>query len=150
MIRPGGLPDEDPRTKPTPNSTSTVHRPIRKQLVADLECELAEAQRKLAERDGALQQQTAIAKVLQVVNSSPGDLAPVFEAILEKALRLFGGAFGFLNTHDGARFQIAAILGVPAPFAVGCAIQPGSIIPRPRGAQLWRPRRIPRVLAPGT
>src|SRR5262249_8154230 len=75
-----------------------------------------EVARLLTEQHEALERQTATAELLQIINFSPGDPKPVFEAILEKSLSLCEASFGLMNTHDGERFLRVAQRGLPPAF----------------------------------
>src|SRR5215472_6829103 len=81
---------------------------LRKQLtVSDLIKELNEAR----------EQQTASSEVLQVINASAGDLTPVFDAMLEKAMRLCEASFGALAVPDGEFARFFALRGITGPYA---------------------------------
>jgi signal transduction histidine kinase len=81
---------------------------------ADLENKV---EQRTAELSESLEQQTATSEVLQVISSSPGELKPVFQKMLENATRVCGANFGVMNLWDGENFNIAADYNVPPAFA---------------------------------
>ena len=72
--------------------------------------------RLLNELRESLAQQTATSEVLQVISSSPGELQPVFQAMLESATRICEAKFGNLALFDGTSLRMAALCGAPPEF----------------------------------
>ena len=72
--------------------------------------------RLLNELRESLAQQTATADVLRVISSSPGELEPVFEAMLQNAVRICGARFGNLFLYQGEFFRIGATYGAPHAY----------------------------------
>src|SRR5262249_31064359 len=85
---------------------------LKKQLEARTR-ELAEAREDLAE---ALEQQTATSEVLRVISSSPGELEPIFQAMLANATRLCEANFGSLYLYEGDAFRITAMHNAPPAY----------------------------------
>ena len=94
--------------------------------------------RLLSELRESLARQTATADVLSVISSSPGDLKPVFDAMLGNAARLCEAQFGNLLLYEGEAIRIAAMYNIPAAFAERFEREPvfraGPLAPASRAA----------------
>src|SRR5262249_33049339 len=64
----------------------------------------------------SLERQTATSEVLQVISSSPGELGPVFQAMLENAVRICEAKFGSLLLYDDRGFRVVALHGAPPAY----------------------------------
>ena len=76
-----------------------------------------DVQKRTQELSEALEQQTATSEVLNVISSSPGELEPVFQAMLANAVRICEANFGMLFRFEDGVVRAAAMLGVPPAFA---------------------------------
>jgi hypothetical protein len=97
-------------------STGTKAKRMRKPP-ADLEQQLESCRRELAEAQKhlteALEQQAATSEVLRVISNSPGELKPLFEAMLTNATHICGAKFGVMWLTEGEGFRSVAMHGLP-------------------------------------
>ena len=87
--------------------------------------------RLLNELRQSLEQQTATADVLRIISSSPGELEPVFQAMLENATRICEAKFGVLNLHENGTLRMGAMHNVPSAFSEWLQNQRGGYRPIP-------------------
>ncbi len=89
---------------------------------------LNELRQRTTDLTESLEQQTATSEVLSVISSSPGELEPVFQAMLENATRICEANFGFMARYDGDAFYTMAHLGVAPAYlerVLGRPLRPG-------------------------
>src|SRR5689334_5192598 len=77
---------------------------------------LNELRQRTGDLSEALDQQTATSEVLQVISSSPGELEPVFNTLLENAVRICGAQLGNLALYDGRNMRVAAMHNPPPAY----------------------------------
>jgi two-component system NtrC family sensor kinase len=129
------------RTTPrsfTPKQIALVETFTDQAVIAIENARLFEAeQQRTRELSESLEQQTATLEVLKVISSSPGELQPVFEAMLENAVRICEAKLGVLFRHDGhSAFQALAWLGASPAYAE--FIRQRGTVPSPAGTPLDR------------
>ena len=104
-------------------------------MVDGLETEIARLTR---ERDEALEQQKATAELLRVISSSPGELEPVFQTMMENAVRVCNAKFGVLNLHENGTLRLGAMHNAPQAYAEARrrepVVRPGPLTPQARVA----------------
>jgi GAF domain-containing protein len=116
------------KREPTPFSEQQIQllKTFADQAVIAIEnVRLFEAeQARTRELSESLQQQIATSEVLGVISSSPGELDPVFSAMLEKAVRICGANIGMLFLSEGDAFRAVAMHGVPPAYAAARRHEP--------------------------
>src|SRR5262249_52458168 len=98
----------------------------------------------IRERDEALEREKATAEVLRVISSSPGELEPVFQAMLENATRICEAMFGSMYLYEAGTFRIVAMHNAPPAFAEMRRREP--VVRPSSGTGLARVARTKRVV----
>ena len=101
--------------------------------------------RLLNELRESLEQQTATSEVLKVISSSPGELDPVFNAMLEHAVRICDAGFGGLWLYDGSAFHVGALYHVPPEFTEFWKRGPHPPSPQSTMARVVRTKRTAEI-----
>ena len=92
--------------------TRSKAQPKRQSVPADVDLKKENAALRI-ELAEALERQTATSEVLQVISSTPGDLEPVFQKMLENATRVCGAKFGTMHLLEGDTATRVALYNVP-------------------------------------
>ena len=133
------------RGKPARRLPAARKTPTRRKRAppdADLKKEIATLRRELAE---ALERQTATSEVLQVISSTPGELEPVFQSLLENATRVCGAKFGTMALLEGDAVRRAALYNVPLAYVD--ALGTPTFRPHPMGGlgQVIRTKQVAHI-----
>jgi signal transduction histidine kinase len=107
LSRKGAKSRTHPRSRRVKKTKAKAHVEHVHKSNADLQKQLAEA----------LERQAATSEVLRLISSSPGELQPVFDAILSNATRICEAKFGDLYLRDGDAFRMAATHDSPSAYA---------------------------------
>src|SRR3984893_17449844 len=128
------------RRAPTRSKAAPKRQPVSADV--DLKEENAALRRELAE---ALERQTAASEVLQVISSTPGDLEPVFQSLLENATRVCGAKFGSMLLLEGDIVRQVALYNVPPAYADAFGTR--TFRPHPKGGagQVIRTKQVAHI-----
>ena len=118
------------RGQAVPRSPTRRKVPTKPRAPADVDLKKENAALRLELAD-ALERQTATSEVLQVISSTPGDLEPVFQSLLENATRVCGAKFSQMNLYEDGSYRLVALYNVPPAYAASLA--PTPFQPHPQG-----------------
>jgi len=113
------MPRGGPKTRPVKGHRAKTPRPAGKEPAAHSSVDPAQEQlveRLKRERDEAVELQAASAEILEIIGSSPGDMKPVFEAMLGKALRICDAKFGHILLYGSEGFHAVHLHDVPPSY----------------------------------